>query len=255
MVAIGLSFSSCKKSEKTDSDLISSEDQSQGEMVYDQVYKEVDQSANDAGMKKGGYPIITIDTLASPRTMSINYGTANYLCNDGNYRRGIILVTWTGKYRATGTIITIGFSNFYQNDNKVDGSKSITNNGRNALNQLSFTIVVAGKITTSSNETHTWNSNRVRTWVAGEATPIWNDDIYEITGTTSGTNRKGITYNANITKALKVDLSCQWRIVSGTIELIPEGKATRTLDFGNGACDSQVTITINGKTHTIIRRK
>lgn len=256
MVALGLSFSACKKNSNTeDSDLVSSEDQSQGETHYDQVFKEVDGASSDAGMKKGGYPIVTIDSTTSPRTMSINYGTVNFSCKDGNYRRGMILVNWNGKYRSEGTVINISFSDFYQNDNHIEGSKSISNNGRNAKDQLSFTIVVNGKVTTTTGETHTWNSNRTRTWIAGEATKEWNDDKYEITGTTNGVNRKGLTYNANITKALMVDLSCQYRFVSGIIELTPEGKSKRVIDFGNGACDNQVTVTMNGKSHIITKKR
>ncbi|MDP1727403.1 MAG: hypothetical protein Q8M15_11520 [Bacteroidota bacterium] len=255
MLAIGLSLTSCKKNDKEDMELTSAEDQSQGESNYDQVFKEVDDAASETGLKKGGFPIILIDTNNSIRTMTINYGPSNYLCKDGNYRRGIINVTWTGKYRAAGTVITIGFTEFYQNDNHIEGSKTITNNGRNALNQMKFTIIVNGKVTTVTNETHIWNSNRTRTWISGESTPIWNDDVYEISGTTSGTNRKGISYSAVTTVPIKADLSCQYRFVSGVIELTPEGKAKRIIDFGTGKCDNQVTVTINGKSHIITKKR
>lgn len=250
-----LFLTSCKKDKEIDTDLTSTEDQSQGELVYDQVFKQVDQAADDAGLKKGGYPIITKDTLATPRTMRIDYGTSNYLCLDGNYRRGAILVSWTGRYRETGTVINIGFESFYQNGNKVEGSKTITNNGPNSLGQLSYTIVVNGKITIAENLTHTWNSNRTRLWIEGESTKSVLDDVYEITGSTTGVNRKGINYTAQITTKLRVELACEWRIVSGVIEVTPEGKNMRKIDFGNGACDRLVTVTVNGKTRTFSRGK
>ncbi len=255
LMAASLLFTSCKRTSEADTDTSSAEDQSQGEMVYDQVYKQVDESANTKGLQKGAYPVIQIDTTAAPRTMSIYYGDSNYLCNDGSYRRGTIIVSWTGRYRATGTIISISFSNFYQNDNKVEGTKTVTNNGRNAAGLLSFTVVVNGKITCVDGLTHTWNSNRTRTWISGETTLISSDDVYEISGTTNGVNRKGLTYNAVITKNLKVDLSCEWRITSGIIEITPSGKAMRSIDFGNGACDKLITISMNGKSKTIERRK
>jgi hypothetical protein len=50
-------------------------------------------------------------------------------------------------------------------------------------------------------------------------------------------------------------MSCQWRIVSGTIEMNPEGKSTRTIDYGNGNCDNEISVTVNGKTRTMSRRK
>lgn len=255
VIAIALMMTSCKKNTELDTDLTSAEDQSNGEMVYDLVYKQVDDAASDQGVKKGGYPIITIDTVANPRTMTVYYGDVNYLCKDGNYRRGTIMVSWTGKYRNSGTIINISFDKFYQNDYHVEGTKSITNGGRNASGNLFFTIVVDGKVTGPDGLAHTWKSNRTRTWIAGELTQNPLDDVYEISGNTSGVNRKGVGYNANITKNLRVELGCEWRITSGVIEITPEGKAVRTVDFGNGACDRLVTVTINGKSRTFERRK
>ena len=250
-----LLFSSCKKDKELDTDVTSAEDQSQGELVYDQVFKQVDEAANDAGLKKGGFPIITKDTLATPRTMRIDYGATNFLCADGNYRRGVILVSWTGRYRDMGTVKQVTFDGFYQNDNLIEGSKTITNNGANALGQTSYTILVNGKITTPEAQTHTWNSNRTRTWVAGESTMAVLDDVYEITGSTTGVNRNGISYVAQIITKLRVELACEWRIVSGVIEVTPEGKSVRKIDFGSGACDRLVTVTVNGKTKTFSRRK
>ena len=255
LMAVSLLFTSCKRTSDTDTDTSSAEDQSQGEMIYDQVYKQVDESANTKGLQKGGYPVITVDSLVTPKTMRIYYGDSNYLCNDGSYRRGTILVSWTGRYRAQGTVISIGFSDFYQNDNKVEGTKTVTNNGRNAAGLLNFSIVVNGKITCADGRTHTWNSNRTRTWISGETTLISSDDVYEISGNTNGVNRNGLSYNATITKNLKVDLSCEWRITSGIIEITPEGKSMRTIDFGNGACDRLITVSMNGKSKTIERRK
>ncbi len=256
MVVSSLLFVGCKKDkEKADVDLVSAEDQSQGEMVYDQVFKQVDLAANDQGLKKGGYPIIMIDTNSSPRNMVIDYGIVNYLCTDGNYRRGIIMVSWTGKYREQNTVISISFNNFYQNNNQVEGLKNLTNMGRNENGKLKFSITVSGKITNTDGQTHQWNSNRTRIWLEGEATPLVSDDIYEISGNTSGVNRNGLIYTALITSNLLVDLGCEYRITRGIIELTPEGKAKRTIDFGSGNCDKLINVTINGKTTTIERRK
>lgn len=256
VIAGSLMFAGCKKSESEDTDITSAEDQSQAEMVYDQVFKQVDEASNDQGLKKT-YPIVTIDTVASPRSMTIDYGTINFLCKDGNYRRGKILVNWTGKYREKNTVINISFDNFFQNDNQVEGTKTVTNMGRNSNGQMTFTIVVDGKITlASSGGVITWTSNRTRTWISGENTPlISSDDIYEISGSNTGINRKGNAYTATITKNLRVDLGCLWRITSGTIDITPSGKPTRTVDFGNGACDRIITVTVNGKTRTFQRNK
>ncbi|MCX6190149.1 MAG: hypothetical protein NTW54_11235 [Bacteroidetes bacterium] len=51
-----------------------------------------------------------------------------------------------------------------------------------------------------------------------------------------------------ITKALITDFSCQFHLVSGTIEITPTGKPTRVIDYGNGNCDDDATLTVGKKT-------
>lgn len=255
-LAFTIAFTACKKKEEADSDeLATSEDMALAENQFDQVFKEVDAGANEVGLRKSGFPIVTIDTLESPKTMTIDYGDTNYLCRDGNYRRGKVLVSWTGRYRENGTVITTTFDRFYQNDNKVEGTKTVTNTGRNTDGNLVFTINVQGTIINTANERITWNSTRTRTWIGGENTPAWNDDKYTISGNTNGINRNGFSFTANTTTPLTIDLSCQWRIVSGVIELTPQGKPTRTIDYGNGACDRLATVSVRGRTFNIIMRR
>jgi hypothetical protein len=248
-------FSSCRKNDSMESDITSLQDQNSADFNADLVVKEVESAALDGGLKKGGFPVITIDSVSSPRTMTIDYGTTNFVCVDGNLRRGIVLVTWTGKYKDPGTLINISFNNFYQNDNHIEGTKSISNIGLNSSNQITFTVTVDMKVTNTANEVYSWKSTRTRIWIAGYDTKTRFDDVYLVNGTSSGVNRRGIGYTAATTSDLKVDLSCQWRIVSGTIELNKDGKSTRIIDYGNGTCDNVITITCDGKTRTISRRK
>jgi hypothetical protein len=195
--------------------------------------------------------LITHDTTSSPRTITINFGPSNCLCNDGRYRRGVINVSYTGHYRDSLSTHTITFTNYYVNDNQVTGSKTVTNNGRNNAGNLTFTISVNGSVIKANNGgTVTWVSNRTREWIAGDNTLIWADDVYLISGTASGTNSAGSSYTANITAALKIKLSCKW-IVSGQMDLTPAGKAVRTINWGNGDCDDDATVAINGNTYNI----
>ncbi len=255
LLVLVVGFSSCRKHDDAESDLTSMQDQNSADFNTDLIVKEVDMAATDGGLKKGGFPIVTIDTTASPKTMSIDYGTTNYVCEDGNLRRGIILVTWTGPYRSAGTVINISFNNFYQNDNLIEGTKTVSNLGLNADGQMTYTVNANMKVTNTSNEVYSWTSTRTRTWIAGYDTKTRLDDIYLVSGTSSGTNRRGMSFTAKTTKDLRIDLSCQWRIVSGTVEMSPEGKDTRVIDYGNGTCDNVITVTVNGKTRTMSRRK
>ena len=53
-----------------------------------------------------------------------------------------------------------------------------------------------------------------------------------------------------ITQPLKITFVCPW-IVSGTIEATPDDNFVRVLDYGNGTCDNNATITVDGNVYNI----
>ncbi len=248
----GVAFQSCKRDRDEDLDIETqtSNDNYQVEGNVNDVLKEVDAAAVSANLGKTG-PTITIDSSSSPRKMTINYGTST-LCADGKIRSGKLIVTWTGRYREMGTIITITTDSFYQNGNKLEGTKTVKNEGRNGAGNLYYTVTVANaKLTTVAGNVSTWNATRNREWISGENTPAWNDDVYLITGSASGIASNQVSYTATIKTALKVDLGCQYRLTAGELEIKPSGKVTRTVNYGNGACDNTITVQIGNRTFTI----
>jgi hypothetical protein len=195
--------------------------------------------------------------VAVPHSITVDFGTTNCMCNDGRYRRGKIMVSYTGRYRDSGTVITYSFNNYAVSDHEVSNSstKVVTNLGRNTNGNLHYSITESGSILKPNNGgTVTWASTRGREWIAGSNTIlIWSDDEYLITGTANGTSAAGVTYSFNVTKALHIKLNCH-NIVAGTVDITPAGKAVRTLDYGNGTCDNQATVTILSKTYNITLR-
>lgn len=197
---------------------------------------------------------ITFDTLAAAKTITVNFGTTNCLCNDGRYRRGNLILNFTGRYRDSLTVITVTPSSYFVNDNQVTGTKTITNKGHNAAYHLVYeinaniTIIKAGGAGTI-----TWTSTRQREWYAGESTPTWNDDVYYITGNASGSTSGGSSFTSSITSPLVRNMSvgCRKHFVSGVLVHSPSGKSTRTIDFGSGACDNLATVTIDGVVYNI----
>ena len=269
---LGISLNACKK-DKTDKETDTSvaydhalvdgsfndaqniaDQASEGSLVF---YSPI--SSNDPHLsnvtEKSSCATITSDTVSVPHTITIDFGTTNCLCNDGKYRRGVIHVSYTDHYRDPGSIHIITFTDYFVNDNQLLGTKTVTNNGLNGAGNLTFTITVDGQLIKANNGgTVTWTSNRVREWTEGEATPEWSDDVYLITGSSSGTKTTsvGVTTNftATITTALKRALNCHW-FESGVVNVTPENHPTRIIDFGGGTCDDQATVTINGTAHTI----
>lgn len=273
IAAAAATISSCRKSDRdTDTETQSSVDNSVAENAFNDVYRQLHEAAS---LSPEIYRIIpgnptaqafcgTITVSPSlpdttfPKTVLINYGSTNVLCSDGNNRRGRIRATFTGKYRDSLSVITITPDSFYLNDYYVQGTKTITNKGRNSSGNLNYRIVVHNASVTYPTtpaspyeKKVTWNSTRTREWIAGESTPAdLADDAYLITGTANGTGTTGNTFSAEITQALRVQAGCRW-IVSGKLTLEPQNLTARYIDFGAGGCDNIATVTVNGNAFEI----
>lgn len=200
---------------------------------------------------------ITFDTISLPKTFTVDFGTTDCLCNDGNYRRGKIIVSWVNPYRDSGSTHTISFDNYFVNYNQLLGSKTVTNNGRNSAGKLSFTVAINGSIIWDpqyfgGGGTSTYVSTRTRVWSAGEATGTWLDDVYHISGTASGTTRTGSSYTMSTTTPLKKEIGYR-HLTDGILVFTPSGKYPRIIDYGyvNGLRDALAKVTINGYTFTI----
>jgi len=194
---------------------------------------------------------ITIDTLSSPKSVTIDWGSSNCDCNDGKQRRGKIITTFTGSYYNAGTVITHTPVDYYVNDHKISGTKTVTNMGLNSSSQPYYNVAVNGLVNMSTGEIITFNSNRVRTFTAGSTTPLYFwDDEYDISGSATATVVNGDGWAANITAPLHIKVGCGY-ITSGTLEITPTDKPVRVIDYGTGDCDATFTITVNGNTYTI----
>jgi hypothetical protein len=243
--------SSCNKNTDSATEESVAADNSTAEANFSDEARIVDAAAIESGLGKtnGSCPTITLDTMSTPHKMILDFGATNCIGADGKTRRGQIIITWTGRYREAGTIITHTYVDFFQNDNKIEGTKTVTNNGINNAGHLYFSVIITNaKITKTNGKVISWNSNRTREWIQGANTPTISDDIYNITGSASGTDGNGNAFSVNITKALNVDFGCQYHLTSGTIEITPAGKPTRVVDYGNGSCDDDATITVGKKT-------
>jgi hypothetical protein len=268
-LASAVAFTGCKKDkDEPDTDTDVANDNSFAERTYDDVKSISDQAGDNGSLSTyrvgdnsgllSSCANINNDTSVTPHILTIDFGATNCLCNDGKNRRGKIIISYQGAYRDSGSTHTISFDNYFVNDYKVLGTKTVKNLGHNSSNQLVYSVDVNGSIINPSGQTMSWTSQRTRTWVAGETTPGVLNDEYDITGSANGTSFAGTSFTMAITSPLHVKLACfstyKSLIVSGTFDLVPSGKATRTFDFGSGACDNLATVTINGNTYNITLR-
>ena len=132
---------------------------------------------------------------------------------------------------------------------------------------LTWNISANISITKSNSETISWTCNRTKelinsndnTCYNGQYVGInWTKAKIKLNGTASGVNAKNENYTAVATDLVR-DFTCspdaahphRHPFTSGKIAYTPGSRPTRTIDYGNGACDLNATVTINGATYAI----
>ncbi|WKZ66114.1 MAG: hypothetical protein QY325_15270 [Flavobacteriales bacterium] len=251
--ALALLATACRKDKEDapDIDFTSASDNARAEDAFSDMLAQVDKAVEDNGLRDQCDPVVTFDTTATPRTITLDFGDVNCTAANGRLRRGRILVSYTGRYRDAGTVITITPQDYYVNNNLVTGTKTVTNLGLDANDHLHFSVTVNGALTAGDGSwTSTHQAQRTRTWIQGSDTPALADDVYLITGGGSGVNRNGVAYATAITQALRVALNCPF-ITAGTVSITPANRPVRVVDYGNGSCDGTFTVTVNGQTFTV----
>ena len=269
--AASLLFVSCEKESEvkkidTSSALVVAEDDATSDNLFDDVYSEMDENVTDleannyetTGLKSAfaeGTKTIIVnkpDTLNFPKTITIEF--VNWMDKAGRIKNGKIIIVVTGPYRKSGSEETVTLENFTIDSIQVEGTHTVKNLGRNGDGYLQYeSKLVCGKVTLPDGKVIKREFNRIRTWVAGEITPlfIW-DDAYLIEGSAWGVNRNGVQYSRTITSPLYIATACPW-ISKGSVNVVAKDK-TMTINFGgaDAICDNKAIVTINGETKEII---
>lgn len=197
--------------------------------------------------------------VKTPGQIIVSFGNengsdnVNCLCNDGRNRRGRIFVNYTGNYLDSGETSVITFENYFVDDTEMRGSETIQYTGLNDNGVPTFDVNVDGTFDIlDSLGALTYNANITRTWAQGAGTIEFSDDLYELTGTAQGVNIYGNNYAFNTLEPVKkpTNIICRY-FTQGILEVQPQGRTFRSIDFGDGTCTSNATVTIDGKQHNI----
>jgi len=184
-----------------------------------------------------------------PKTVTIDFGNG-CLGRDGKYRKGKIVSIYTNPMVIPGAKVSTTFVGYHVDSFHIEGTH-ITENTSISNMQGWKNQVIDGKITnTVNNRWRNWNSVKNVLQITGNGTPNFPlDDIYKITGNANGSNSGGHSWASQIVDPLIKKFTCPW-IVQGTVRLLRDGRPA-LLDYGNGGCDNQAIIYINGVAHVI----
>ncbi len=183
----------------------------------------------------------------------INYGIYYTLCPDGKIRKGVITVNLDKDFFETGSIATLTFSGYTIDHLWLKGDNMISNTGLTMNMQPTYMHEVPSATLTlldslSSHSFH-WSSEKMFIHMQGTGTPAdFKDDVFDITGTASGSATNGAAYSATIGEALSDYFNCRW-IRTGITNLSTPGLDVKTgyIDYiGEDSCTKQVIYYFNG---------
>lgn len=196
--------------------------------------------------------VVTHDKEA--QTITIDFGdgcTGPY----GNTRSGIIFITYNGSRFVPGSTWKVELRNFYFNDRHIEGTRNVENVSESLEANPKFYITLTdGKVTWPNGTFATREVDRYRVWVRA-ANPLL-DEIHILERSVAyGLNKNGIKYSATVLEDLIFKKVCRVsnvaRIPVEGIKEIKIGEKTYTIDFGDGKCDSIITIMVGNESREV----
>jgi hypothetical protein len=280
-----LTFTACQKetsdanteAQEEEASRAASEGDGEAETVFNGIFDDAMGADNEVGVSGSGVfygrtdsmtnvPRCFTVTVTRPTTnpfpirIVVDFGTTGCPGPDGHIRKGKIITEYTNRLIVPGAIATTTFDGFFVDSIKVEGTHKITNTSELPTVLRRFrTEVINGKIIKPSGNFVEWNSTKVVVQVEGLLTPeMPRDDVFKIEGTAAGRVRRGniiVLWNSTVTEPLFRRFTCR-HIVKGRIRTVRGNLTTQSrwiaeLDFGNGQCDNQATLIVNGVSRQI----
>ena len=187
-------------------------------------------------------PVITIDTIAIPHVMTIDFGTS---CTgkDGRIRSGKILVSATS-FKIFPSVRVKTFENFVVDGRSIEGTvtKTIQRDAVNFVRTASIkeniqviNLAKGDTLSRITDITRQYKKTQNLTW-----------------GSVINTRPNGVVVTKTIaeTTPLLFEASCR-HIVSGIASFENSKGRKWTIDYGDGTCDDKAVLTVNGKSKEI----
>lgn len=181
--------------------------------------------------------------------ITVDFGTG---CTDlrGNTRSGKLIFTYNGRRFVPNSTVVITGQNYTINGVKLEGTRTIKNiTGSTDVSPKLNAVLTGGKATFEDGTQATRESNITWQWVRA-ASPADDKLVIDQSSTASGTTKAGRDYEVSLLEPLEYKRFCGIA-VSGIKRYVINGEKEITLDYGNGECDKEVTVTVNGVVRNI----
>lgn len=199
---------------------------------------------------------ITIDAIGSienPKgVITVDFGVLGCSDGRGNVRKGKIKFAYAGwRFQPGSTVITT-FENYTINEVALQGTRTSTNVQGSTGDAPKFNVILTnGKAIFSDGSFAERSSNITWEWIRA-TNPVDDQLVILEKSIANGVTRGGRTYSVTLVGDLKYKRFCGIA-VDGIKKYLIDGDKEIVVDYGDGACDKSVVVTVNGvtKTHTV----
>jgi hypothetical protein len=152
----------------------------------------------------------------------IQYPYWSVSCPDGKYRAGTITATLDKDFWEPGSVATLVFTDYFVDNLSLDGNNTISNDDKGMSAEMVFIHEVPSATLTfhdtTTQQSFQWESQKYFVWTEGrESLYDTEDDVFEISGTSNGTDLNNVYFSAVIDTALGNYFNCRWIRTGRTI--------------------------------------
>ena len=189
-------------------------------------------------------------------TLIINFGEDNFL-HLGHIKRGEIIIIYNKFLYDNGANISTTFTDFYINNNLVQGNIVLSNIGFNENENLEFSLEINNLSLNTENGIINLSGNYNKEMVEGFSTQYqYLDNVFHVSGNATGNSVNNNSFNINISDSIIYNLSCfqtsSCIITKGLTQVNPSIYDQRILDYGNGNCDCEISAIIEEENYPLI---
>nr|AIA13662.1 Unknown Function [uncultured bacterium] len=180
-----------------------------------------------------------------PQTITVDFGSEDCPGLFGDEMKGRLVIVLGDSFNHTGAVAAVSIEDLYSKHYKVNGEFTIENLGVNSSGHPEYHLIVENGIITAEEDeagedyTISWNCEYHYELIERNNAQIMFDDLYQITGSASGTNQEGRNFTATISEPLTKYLNCRWP-GAGTTTIAPDDLKERDLSYGD-ACEPNST--------------
>ncbi|MCB0374821.1 MAG: hypothetical protein KDD04_02780 [Sinomicrobium sp.] len=184
--------------------------------------------------------VITTVVTETSIEKTLDFGAGCETAN-GNMLSGKIYLSYSKDMEADSNTIYTSFEDFYFNNARVSGMRTVVRVRANANGNPQATVTFDIDVTWAGGLVTERQGTKVREWIEGVGNGDWTDNAYLITGNWTTAFWTGNVHQGEVITPLRRELSCL-QLVSGVLRL-QRNDRSGTLDYGDGSCDNEAVFT------------